>query len=294
MTTTSTIVELGFHPPHDPRQDIELMSIADLQTRAPPAHFRQLQRADFFRFMGVTQGSASMMVDFSTWALTPGVWLLIRPGQVVRYDFSTPWEGWQAVFRPEALFASAGNADTDEVQLLRRMEDLACLSQLDAVQHAQMCQAFASMAADSALPCAMALRNTLLRLQLVAALLRLSLWQPLSASVPGQGGQALIHFKRFRLLLQSEFARQHQVQFYAQRLGMSEKNLSRASMAGAGISAKAYIARHLLLQAKRLLAHTHWPVQSIADQLGFDEATHFVKFFRKHQAMTPTAFRQQQ
>jgi len=270
------------------------MSIADLQTRAPPEHFRQLQRADFFRLMGVLQGSASMMVDFSTHPLTPGAWLLIRPGQVVRYDFSNPWDGWQAVFKPEALFPRVHNASIDQAELLRRLEELPCVSQLDAPQHTRMNQALAAMQADSQLPCDIELRNTLARLQLMAALLRLSLWEAETPTRPAESTSALSHFKRFRQLLELEFSAQHQVQFYAKRLGMSEKNLARASQAGVGLSPKACIAQRLVLEAKRLLAHTHLPVQTIADQLGFDEATNFVKFFRREQAVTPSEFRAQQ
>lgn len=294
MVTTPQIVSLGFNPPQDKRQEIELMSIADLQTRAPPEHFRQLQRADFFRLMGVMQGRASMMVDFSTLPLTPGGWLLIRPGQVVRYDFSIPWDGWQVVFKPEALLPQARSSNTEQVELLRRLEDLPCLSQLDAPQHVRMNQALASMQADSQLPCDIELRNTLLRLQLTAALLRLSVWQPEVPVRQEVNSSAMSHFKHFRQLLEVEFAAHHQVQFYAKRLGMSEKNLARASQAGVGLSPKACIAQRLVLEAKRLLAHTSWPVQTIADQLGFDEATNFVKFFRREQAVTPSEFRAQQ
>ncbi len=59
MTTTPRIVSLGFNPPQDKRQEIELMSIADLQTRAPPEHFRQLQRADFFHYCPVKSRTKS-------------------------------------------------------------------------------------------------------------------------------------------------------------------------------------------------------------------------------------------
>jgi AraC-like DNA-binding protein len=294
VTKPSNIVSLGFNPPHEKRQEIELMTITDLQTRAPPEHFRQLQRADFFRLMGVMQGSASIMVDFSTLPLTSGTWLLIRPGQVVLYDFSSPWDGWQVVFKPEALLPRARSSSADETALLRRLEDLGCLSQLDEPQQAQMLQTVTSMQADSQLPCDMELRNTLMRLQLAAALLRLSLWQTLMPARPDNSPSALANYKLFRQLLEIEFAAQHQVQFYAQRLGMSEKKMARASHAAVGLSPKACIAQRLVLEAKRLLAHTHWPVQTIADHLGFDEATNFVKFFRRELALTPTEFRTQQ
>jgi AraC-like DNA-binding protein len=36
------------------------------------------------------------------------------------------------------------------------------------------------------------------------------------------------------------------------------------------------------------------PTSAIGDQLGFDEATNFVKFFRRETGMTPGAFRTRQ
>jgi AraC-like DNA-binding protein len=33
------------------------------------------------------------------------------------------------------------------------------------------------------------------------------------------------------------------------------------------------------------------PVAAVGDQLGFDEATNFVKFFRRETGLTPGAFR---
>ena len=62
----------------------------------------------------------------------------------------------------------------------------------------------------------------------------------------------------------------------------------------AAVSAKAFLVSRIVLEAKRLLAHTLLPVSTIGDQLGFDEATNFVKFFRRETALTPGAFRTRQ
>ena len=92
--------------------------------------------------------------------------------------------------------------------------------------------------------------------------------------------------------LDADFTRQHQVQHYASALGMSEKTLSRLCMTATGASAKVVINQRLKLEAKRLLAHTRLAVQVIGRDLGFEEATNFVKFFRKETGQTPLAFRQ--
>jgi AraC-like DNA-binding protein len=47
----------------------------------------------------------------------------------------------------------------------------------------------------------------------------------------------------------------------------------------------------LPLEAKRLLVHTSLPVSVIANRLGFDEPTNFVKFFRREVQKSPGEFR---
>jgi len=48
-----------------------------------------------------------------------------------------------------------------------------------------------------------------------------------------------------------------------------------------------------MLEAKRLLAHTNESVKEIGYNLGFDEPTNFIKYFRKHSNSTPIEFREQ-
>ena len=64
-------------------------------------------------------------------------------------------------------------------------------------------------------------------------------------------------------------------------------------MDGAGVKAKAYIDARINLDAKRLLAQTAMPIARIGDQIGFDEATNFVKFFKREVGCAPGAFRRQ-
>lgn len=294
MRRLPEITPIGFNPPRDSRLNVEVLSISDLKKRAPAEHFDRLQRADFFRLMGVQKGTTRPMVDFSHFAASAGDWLLVRPGQVFRYDFSSTWDGWLLVFQPEGLTASGAGRSTGKFDLLRHAEDLASLHSLTTEQHAWMHRSLAQMQTDGALSGDVGLRNELLRLQLASTLLRMSWWQ--STLPAGSGGARLEHhqFRRFRSLLEADFARHRQVQHYANALGMSDKTLSRLCVAAAGVPAKLLINQRLALEARRLLAHTSLSVQTVAHELGFDEATNFVKFFRKETGMTPLCFRQQQ
>jgi AraC-like DNA-binding protein len=291
MKITPDITSVGFNPPSDTRLAVEAMSIADLKERAPPEHFEKLQRADFYRLFGVLEGVTSPMVDFSTYAVQAGDWLLVRPGQVFRYDFSLPWSGWLLVFRADGLSATGHNRSGDDFDLLRRVEDLACHRSLDNEKHNWMHHSLKQLQRDGAMTADKALRNEMLRLQLASTLLRLSMWQAPGAGSGEDHGAGHASFRRFRKLLDADFSRQHQVQHYARTLGMSEKTLSRVCVAAEGVAAKALINQRLVLEAKRLLAHTTLAVQAIGRDLGFEEATNFVKFFRKQAGMPPLAFR---
>ena len=109
------------------------------------------------------------------------------------------------------------------------------------------------------------------------------------ALVPGQG--QLDRFRKFRQLLERSFAGWHTVAPYANALGCTERTLARLTSSAAGLSAKALIADRITLEAKRLLAHTSLPVSTIGDQLGFDDASNFTKFFRREAGRTPLEFR---
>jgi AraC-like DNA-binding protein len=99
-------------------------------------------------------------------------------------------------------------------------------------------------------------------------------------------------FQKFRRAVDAKFAQTRSVEDYAEAIGCSEKSLRRACMAACGSSPKAFIEQRLILEAKRLLAHTGLTVEAIATEVGFSEPTNFVKFFRRHGGMRPLDFRE--
>lgn len=97
----------------------------------------------------------------------------------------------------------------------------------------------------------------------------------------------------FRELLDAQFSAHKQVAHFAQTLAVTEKRLNQATTKVLGKSPKQIIDERVMLEAKRLLAHTVKSVKEIGFLLGFEEPTNFVKFFKKHVSVTPAAFRVQ-
>lgn len=136
--------------------------------------------------------------------------------------------------------------------------------------------------------------HALLRYQLYALLSRLSIFHDRQEARVETSSRVLQRFKRFQQLVEKHFAKWRRVAEYAEQLGCTEKSLTRATMVAAGMSAKAFISSRINLEAKRLLVHTDSSVTLIAESLGFEEATNFIKFFKRETGCTPAEFRRGQ
>ena len=96
---------------------------------------------------------------------------------------------------------------------------------------------------------------------------------------------------RFNQLLEANFRKEFKVDFYHSELSISIKSLSKLTKVKFKLSPKAVIDERRLLEMKRQLKGTGKSIKQIAYELGFDEPTNMVKYFKKHTGQTPTVFR---
>ncbi|ANQ50401.1 helix-turn-helix domain-containing protein [Flammeovirga sp. MY04] len=104
---------------------------------------------------------------------------------------------------------------------------------------------------------------------------------------------ALTIVNNFRELLEEYYKKEKSVKWYSGQLNLSEKQLHKATKEILGKTPKNVIDKRVVLEAKRLLSHTIQPVKEIAYDLGYDEPTNFVKYFKRHTGTTPLDFRGQ-
>lgn len=105
-------------------------------------------------------------------------------------------------------------------------------------------------------------------------------------------GADLDYVLLFKDLLENQFKTNRQVSQYASQISITKKRLNQATSKVLGKSPKEMIDERVLLEAKRLLAHTTESIKEIGFSLGFEEPTNFIKYFRKHQKVTPVEFRE--
>jgi AraC-like DNA-binding protein len=249
---------------------------------APPD---RVHRIDFHIVMLFDGGPVRHMIDFTEYEATAGDLLWIRPGQVHRFSRSGEYRGtvlaMQPGFLPRATVEATGLYRYDRPPLLRPGP-----AQLAALQ-AGLDQLGREYEDTATLP--LSLHIAVLRHCLTAFLLRLA---HLSAS-PAESarGPADTTFTLFRDAVEDGFATNHSVSAYADALGYSRRTLVRAVRAATGETPKAFIDKRVILEAKRLLAHTGLPIGRVGAAVGFPDAANFSKFFLQHTDTTPAAFR---
>ena len=291
--TSTSIQQVPFNPPAGQTLDVEVLDADQWRRRLRllPEHFNAPSRIAFYQFVLVTRGSFIHSVDFISSRTPAHSLLLMHPGQVQRFETNRAWEGWVMIFRPEAYQLSAHLRE--QFPMLASLDELPLTWPLAATERAAFTEALSRAAMDTIASDGSALALALLRTQLQVLLLRVMRTVALPAAQTASGTASLQrHFTSFRRAIEQHFREWHQVAQYAQLLGMTEKTLGRATLAIAGISAKAFLSQRIALEAKRLLAYADWPVAHVAEQLGFDEPTNFVKFFRREAGASPREFRQ--
>jgi len=97
--------------------------------------------------------------------------------------------------------------------------------------------------------------------------------------------------RRFHILVEQHFKEKHQVSDYAELLFKSPKTLSNLFGKYNNKTPLQVINERILLEAKRLLLFSDKTSEEIAYELGYKEAGHFSKFFKKNEGTNPSEFR---
>lgn len=100
-----------------------------------------------------------------------------------------------------------------------------------------------------------------------------------------------LQFLQFRELIEENYQNGLSVNQYAEKLNISTKTLSAITKSIINETPLFLISERLVLEAKRLLKFTALQIGEVAYKIGFDDASYFVKFFKRKVGCSPKTYR---
>jgi AraC-like DNA-binding protein len=98
--------------------------------------------------------------------------------------------------------------------------------------------------------------------------------------------------RKFNLLVEMHFREKHKVAEYADLMHMTPKSLSNLFSRYYTKSPLKVIAERIILESKRLLDFSDKNINEVALNLGFDEVSHFSKFFKTQVGVSPKEYKE--
>ncbi len=286
------VAQLTYQPQAGYPFDLEVLVFSELRLRAGAELLELAHRYAFSTLIGVTQGTCTHRVDFEFVRCEPGAVVVLTPGMAHSFGPSADWEGWVVAFRPEFAWpAVTASAPERGSRMLRRRGGVVRLMPQEMLA---LTRSVMQMREDANLRDSPQHVHALLRHQLHSTLARIHMVNERNEMqlLPSRrdGGR----FRQFEALVEEKYRAWHQVSNYSNAIGCSERTLTRSTLEGAGMTPKAFISARLILEAKRLLAHTELKVLEVAEHLCFSDTPNFIKFFQREVGCTPSTFRQRQ
>lgn len=265
---------------------IEPIDFASLRDKLP----QYPERVEFFMLLLVTAGTGMHRVDFVDYPLESGSFLFVRPGQVQEWcDFRD--------IQAEVILVDPTSLPHDEILRSKYLDSLAITewpscSSLPGVVTQDLLHSLVRLRQDFSDFDGSEIDIALIRHELLGLLLRLARWLLKESDGGKSVSRSIKTYRLFQTLLEQQYKSQHQLKFYAQRLGYAESTISRACIRAQGNSAKVVIDKRIVLEAKRMLMHSQATVAEVGFYLGFSETTNFIKFFKRMELTTPQYFRE--
>lgn len=246
--------------------------------------FHALHRHDFFFVLALQKGKGRHEIDFQECSVEDHSIFFLRPGQVHQLELKAYCKGYlmefdTAFYQPDnnlsrQRWRRAANANFCNPEAARFEKMLSILSSIF--------QEFSAKQEGY--------------LEVIKANLEIFFIEFLRQSQnPAQtengSTYAQTRLDDFMAMLETRLADLKQVSQYADLLNLSTYQLNSITKATVGKAASELINGQIILEAKRYLLATTNQVKDIADHLGYEDVSYFIRFFKKHTGHSPEAFR---
>lgn len=247
-------------------------------------------RTSFYHIIWFQQGSPIHLVDFNPIKIKPNTLLFLNKDIVQRFDDKSNLGGKVILFT-DAFFCKTEN-DTKYLRSSILFNDLFSISQIQLQKESKVFANLLQLMTDELQNPKDDSQSDIIQNLLHNFLLYSERERRKQNFIKIKKSSDLDYVMLFKDILEINYKNQKQVNYYAKQIIITEKRLNQATTKVLGKTPKEIIDERIILEAKRILAHTNESVKEISFNLGFGEPTNFIKYFKKHSLLTPIEFRE--
>ncbi len=246
-----------------------------------------LHRHDFYLILFISKGSGFHEIDFVNYTINDFSVFLLKPGQIHKLNLKQGSKGFLVQFDKE--FSFSGNILS---QLLLRKVSHLNLCQLNSLNFDKLNVILINIFEEYT--CKYEDYTDVVKAYLNIYFIELIRHRNSNIEGPKEANQYKQQkLEKFLDLIEDNIVKHKQVSKYAEMLNLTVYQLNAITKVSLKKNASDVINEYIILESKRNLLATTQLVSQIAYNLGFEDTSYFIRFFKKHTGYTPENFRQQ-
>ena len=272
--------------------------ISRLQDRPEYIHLKYPFRVDCYVAAYCVEGSVDCSINLTDYHLTTGTLLLFTPGNIVRI---TEPDQVDQNLRLTLICASTsfitGIGINPSKFLIEAMDVLRDPCIHLSTDETEMLHKYVNLALD------ITKTNPQFIKESIGGLVSSVFYQFagfLADSKRRQDLETPVRTSRQRQMLEqfiklaiNDHTREHLVGYYADKMCVTPKYLSKIVKEASGRSVPEWLNELLILDAKNMLRHSDMTIKEISASLNFPSQSFFFRFFKNHTGQTPTQYREE-
>jgi len=271
--------------------EFEIFTLNSLFSRKNKLHFSldKPHKVEFYHILFITKGTGEHFIDFQKYKYYEGSIFFISKGQVHAFEVYPDRDGFVILFTEAFLSTNLIHSDILSLSILYNYHLHSPIMQPEETGKTNFVRIIKEIYDEYNSPDGFA-KEEMLRLLLKLILLKAE--RVKNTLIPqAKNSEFFIKFGIFRNMLENRFTKTRNAKEYAEKMNISYKHLNEICKSLAGNTAKEFIDNFVILEIKKHLATSDISIKELTYELGFDEPTNFVKYFKKHTLQSPSQFR---
>jgi len=271
---------------------IHIDSLADASQAFPEAVIKAHSH-DFYLIVWFWAGSGKMVIDFKSYDIAPNAIFFIPPGQIHQFVGLKYFRGINISFSEEFLnnlSASSKNIVKQRLFSIQNGASICYITQEHSNLLLKHCQRINHQIEN---PFDDTIQKDSLASLLSLFLLNIIQYGKLNKSL--SCNQVSLEYKVYLDFMDSVEANYkivHTASGYVDITRVPLSTLNKYITKVSGKTPSRIVSERIVIEAKRMLyEHPEWRIKEIAQKLGFEDNSNFVKFFKRYGGMSPTEFR---